>query len=1041
MLFNSYLFIFCFLPIVWAIFHLLKALSITQNSSVYMSLAKGFLVLASLFFYAYWKLIYLPILLGSMLVNYGVVRGILRGRNGGGGGAKDSASGSHSGDFVDFRATADHKSSSTLKSTKSPTSTTANPRIFGKDSQKRLKNPTASDSTPPNSQNTVFSSKILESKSGTEAQITKTTQPLESSFLQSHDSKSNAYFLSSRAVLAARQSTQTKTQNLESTFENTAQKSKKVDSTKQAHFLSLRALLRKAWQSAASLVIINKKVDSSFSTHNTPMQQTPKQKVDSNFEVMDCHATATALARNDTENAASKNADSSTATTLNEQPKDSRISIHNAQNVFDKKSQAEGFCDEKAGLCSGEQGDKTCGLSTQGATNSLLFRAKQAKRSFFRKQAKRCERELAGFFRKPTPKPNQAQSSKKLNHPKALLILGIIFNLCLLGIFKYTDFFLENFNLFTKLLALDFAIPLPHILLPLALSFVTFQQIAFLVDCYKQATERAESSNPTQEIPYTNFLDYCLFITFFPQLIAGPIVHHKEMMPQFHAMGRRALILGEHSACEKSPFLSLRADLSARQSINKKADSRFSTHNAPMQQTPKQNADSSVDCHALPTDKARNDRNNATFGKVDSNLEAENVKNTAQDSRICDEKSLLCEPRKEIRLECLSTQRGDAIKDLSRKAESSKKTESLQMQKSTPSIINWEYIAKGLFIFSIGLFKKVVIADSFAKWANAGFSAVENGAVLNCLESWATSLSYTFELYFDFSGYCDMAIGLGLLFGIILPINFSSPYKALNIAEFWRKWHITLGRFLKEYLYIPLGGNQNIKRVSLTQNGDYSGDSTLISIQGKSLGSPCKAPFLAQRYCREPAPQKKESWLNNLLTLRNLFIVAFLSGVWHGAGWGFVIWGSLHGLAMVGHRIYMLLYKKLDSRGVYARFMQSKAYILLCWLLTFNCVNIAWVFFRAENVQGAINLLKGMFGGEVVWLRLTDSGTVSTNSIEVWGWIFLAFILALACKNSIALSTHISRVGVIFAGVGCAICLLKIIGDRGASSPFLYFNF
>ncbi|STO96967.1 MBOAT family protein [Helicobacter canis] len=888
-------------------------------------------------------------------------------------------------------------------------------------------------------QNANSSSTILESHSSNESHKTRRSRSffskstasdfkLESTFLQSRDSKSNAYFL------------------------------------------SLRALLRKAWQS------INKKVDS-------------------NFEVMDCHATATALARNDAENAASKNADSSTATTLNEQPKDSRISIHNAQNVFDKNSQAEGFCDEKAGLCSGEQGDKTCGLSTQGATNSLLFRAKQAKRSFFRKQAKRCERELAGFFRKPTPKPNQAQSSKKLNHPKALLILGIIFNLCLLGIFKYTDFFLENFNLFTKLLALDFAIPLPHILLPLALSFVTFQQIAFLVDCYKQATEREsapESSNPTQEIPYTNFLDYCLFITFFPQLIAGPIVHHKEMMPQFHAMGRRASVLGEHSPksshsptaipkileekqaeCEKSPFLSLRADLSARQSTQTQTQNLESTFDKTQmdchataaalarndaENTASKKVDSSVDCHATAAALARNDRNNATFGKVDSNLEAENVKNTAQDSRICYEKSLLCEPRKEIRLECLSRELGDAIKDLSRKtseavqgeaeagffskAESSKKTESLQMQKPTPSIINWEYIAKGLFIFSIGLFKKVVIADSFAKWANAGFSAVENGAVLNCLESWATSLSYTFELYFDFSGYCDMAIGLGLLFGIILPINFSSPYKALNIAEFWRKWHITLGRFLKEYLYIPLGGNQNIKRVvSLTQNGDYSGDSALISIQGKSLESPCKAPFLAQRYCREPAPQKKESWLNNLLTLRNLFIVAFLSGVWHGAGWGFVIWGSLHGLAMVVHRGYMLLYKKLDSRVVYARFMQSKAYILLCWLLTFNFVNIAWVFFRAENVQGAINLLKGMFGGEVVWLRLTDSGTVSTNSIEVWGWIFLAFILALACKNSIALSTHISRVGVIFAGVGCAICLLKIIGDRGASSPFLYFNF
>lgn len=121
--------------------------------------------------------------------------------------------------------------------------------------------------------------------------------------------------------------------------------------------------------------------------------------------------------------------------------------------------------------------------------------------------------------------------------------------------------------------------------------------------------------------------------------------------------------------------------------------------------------------------------------------------------------------------------------------------------------------------------------------------------------------------------------------------------------------------------------------------------------------------------------------------------------------------------------------------------MQTRIYIVFCWILTFNFINIAWVFFRAENVQGAVNLLQGMFGGEVVWLRLMDSGTVSTNSIEVWGWIFLAFILALACKNSIALSAHISKARIIFAGVGCAICLLKIIGDSGASSPFLYFNF
>ena len=114
-------------------------------------------------------------------------------------------------------------------------------------------------------------------------------------------------------------------------------------------------------------------------------------------------------------------------------------------------------------------------------------------------------------------------------------------------------------------------------------------------------------------------------------------------------------------------------------------------------------------------------------------------------------------------------------------------------------------IAIGLFIFSIGLFKKVVLADTFSVWATQGFDIEET---LNLFEAWATSLSYTFQLYFDFSGYADMAIGTALLFNIKLPINFNSPYKALNIQDFWRRWHMTLSRFLKEYVYIPLGGNR-----------------------------------------------------------------------------------------------------------------------------------------------------------------------------------------------------------------------------------------
>ena len=225
---------------------------------------------------------------------------------------------------------------------------------------------------------------------------------------------------------------------------------------------------------------------------------------------------------------------------------------------------------------------------------------------------------------------------------KGILILGIAFNLSLLGYFKYSNFFIDNMNLLFHT-----NIQFEKIALPLAISFFTFQQIAFIVDSYKGLAKNY------------SFLEYCLFVTFFPQLIAGPIVHHSEMMPQFYK---------------------------------------------------KQNG-----------------------------------------------------------------------------------------------YINSKNVTLGIYIFAIGLFKKVLIADNFALIANTGFNTTK---VLTFFESWFTSLAYTFQLYFDFSGYCDMAIGAALLFNIKLPINFNSPYKSLNIAEFWRRWHITLGRFFTRYLYIPLGGNR-----------------------------------------------------------------------------------------------------------------------------------------------------------------------------------------------------------------------------------------
>jgi len=219
---------------------------------------------------------------------------------------------------------------------------------------------------------------------------------------------------------------------------------------------------------------------------------------------------------------------------------------------------------------------------------------------------------------------------------KWVLTFGILSNLALLAYFKYADFFIENYNYVS-----GENIGLYHLALPLGISFFTFQQISYLVDSYRKETSEYD------------FLNYALFVTFFPQLIAGPIVHHKEMMPQF-------------------------------------------------------------------------------------------------------------------------SNKWNLVK-------------------------NYKNIATGLFIFSMGLFKKVVIADAFSVWASNGF---DHAVALNMLEAWATSLSYTFQLYFDFSGYTDMAIGAALLFNIKLPQNFDSPYKAKDIQDFWRRWHMTLSRFLRDYIYV-----------------------------------------------------------------------------------------------------------------------------------------------------------------------------------------------------------------------------------------------
>lgn len=403
---------------------------------------------------------------------------------------------------------------------------------------------------------------------------------------------------------------------------------------------------------------------------------------------------------------------------------------------------------------------------------------------------------------------------------KLLLIVGIVFNLGALGYFKYYDFFVSNIN---SLFGTD--IKLLHIMLPLGISFFTFQQLSFVIDMYKRFN-----------IIYS-FTDYCLFVTFFPQLIAGPIVLPTEMLPQFET------------------------------EVNKR--------------------------------------------------------------------------------------------------------------------VNWENMNRGLYVFSIGLAKKVIIADTISNFANAGFDMMES---LNFIEAWLTSISYTLQLYFDFSGYCDMAIGIALMFNIGLPLNFNSPYKSTNIQEFWKKWHMTLGRFMTNYLYIPMGGNRK----------------------------------------------------GELKTLRNLFIVFLASGIWHGAGWNFIIWGMLHGICILIHRIWKNSGRKMNK--------------FVGWFITMNLVNIFWVFFRATNLYDAIKVIKGMLDINSLMQIVKNPRTILEatkdfrelakgdlgNELNLFLLIF-SFIVVIGLKNSIDKGKNMK-----FSFVNSIETVLYFWGGvflMTRVSEFLYFNF
>ena len=413
------------------------------------------------------------------------------------------------------------------------------------------------------------------------------------------------------------------------------------------------------------------------------------------------------------------------------------------------------------------------------------------------------------------------------------LIIGVIVNLILIGYFKYANFFAENIAPI-----FDSSWNIRNIFLPLGISFFTFQQIACLVDTYKG------------KIGVISPYRYALFVSFFPQLIAGPIVLADTLIPQFD--NKRIYYISDKNICI------------------------------------------------------------------------------------------------------------------------------------------------GITLFTIGLFKKVVIADTFSPWVAAAFNA---DYPLTFIEAWGGALSYTFQIYFDFSGYSDMALGLGRFFNIVLPVNFNSPYKSTSIIEFWRRWHITLSNFLKEYLYIALGGNK----------------------KGK-----------LRRYI-------------------NLMLTMLLGGLWHGAGWTFVIWGGLHGMYLTINHLWRD-YKPFDIPKI------------ISWFITSMCIVVAWVFFRAKNTGQAFEILKGMAGinGVIVpavYLPSTFHNfakslvTIIYHKTLIFNWTFfgsneiiviiLALIMCITLPNMNSIPINIEKYKkypYITAVINIIMFFFAIL-SMNKISEFLYFQF
>ena len=391
---------------------------------------------------------------------------------------------------------------------------------------------------------------------------------------------------------------------------------------------------------------------------------------------------------------------------------------------------------------------------------------------------------------------------------KTAFVFGLLFNVGLIAYYKYFDFFIDNINFIFKS-----DLPLKHILMPLGISFFTFQQLSYVIDSYKK------------DIPKYSLLDYSVFVLFYPQLIAGPIVLHDEIIPQ----------------------------------ISSKTNKAF----------------------------------------------------------------------------------------------------------------NFEIFSRGFYLFTLGLAKKVLIADFLSKFSSFAFDATSQ---ITSADAWIGVLAYTFQIYFDFQGYSMMAMGLGEMLGFRIPRNFRHPYMATSVTDFWRRWHMTLSGWFKNYVYIPLGGSRHGK----------------------------------------------------VRMLFNMFVVWSLTGLWHGAGWNFILWGMYYFALLMIEKLFLL------------RFFEK--YPVVGWCFTFPAVVTGWVIFASDNLSAVKTYLMQMFG------HLSDAGYWTMNldlfgqTVRQYGiYLVLAFIFSTAWPYGKYRENKNRPLTILILLVLFGLCVYKM--QTAASNPFLYFRF